>query len=424
MNVICVRGLVIGKGKPKICIPIVGKDKESIFEQAKAAVEAGAQLVEWRVDHFEEYYDTMAILEVLEQLRSIIGNRPLLYTFRTSDEGGASSICKYAYRKVNECAINSGFIDLVDVEIQRDETAVTTVINTAHEKGVYVIASMHDFEKTPNGMTLINQLKLMQSKGADILKLAMMPQGMQDVLKLWTVTCECPEYGITQPLITISMGEMGGISRVAGEYFGSAITFGAAGDASAPGQFDAKQLHQVLDILHETMEKPKEHLYLVGFMGTGKSSVAKELSKMTNRMVLEMDETIVNVKGQSIPEIFEHVGEEGFRDIESSLLKEIAGMAQQQFIVSCGGGAVLRNENIQMMKTSGTTILLTASPLTIFSRIAGDENRPNIKNYKTPEEIGELMVERQESYIKAADIIVKTDGKSIGDICREILEKV
>lgn len=424
MNVVCVRGLTIGKGKPKICIPVVGKDKEEIIEQAKLAVAAGAQMIEWRVDHFEEYYDTMAIVDILEQLRGIIGNLPLLYTFRTADEGGASSICKYAYRKVNECAIKSGFVDLVDVEIHREEMAVSFVIETAHEHGVYVIASYHDFEKTPNGMTLINELKLMQSKGADILKLAMMPQGIQDVLKLWTVTCECPEYGITQPVITMSMGDMGSISRVAGEFFGSAVTFGVAGKSSAPGQLEAEKLRQVLDILHLSAPKQKEHLYLIGFMGTGKTTVANALSKMTKRMVLEMDETIVNVKGQTIPEIFADVGEEGFRDMESSLLSEIAGMSDQEFIVSCGGGAVLRGENIQMMKSSGTTILLTASPLTIFSRIAGDDNRPNIKDRKTPEEIGALMLARQEAYIKAADIVVETDGKTIEEICMEILEKV
>ncbi len=424
MNVICVRGLTIGKGKPKICIPVVGKDKEEILEQAQAAVAAGAQLVEWRVDHFEEYYDTMAILDVLESLRTVIEDRPLLYTFRTSDEGGASSICKYAYRKVNECAINSGFIDLVDVEIHREEMAVTNIIHGAHEKGVYVITSMHDFEKTPNGMALINELKLMQDKGGDILKLAMMPQGMQDVLKLWTVTCECPEYGITQPVITMSMGEMGSISRVAGEYFGSVVTFGTAGNASAPGQLDAKKLRQVLDILHESAPKQKEHLYLIGFMGTGKSTIAKELSKMTKRMVLEMDETIVSVKGQSIPEIFDTVGEDGFRDMESELLSEIADMCEQEFIVSCGGGVVLRKGNVEAMKKSGTTILLTASPETIYNRIAGDANRPNIKDRKTPEAIVQLMDARRDAYRSAADIVIETDGKTVEDICKEILEKV
>ncbi len=162
------------------------------------------------------------------------------------------------------------------------------------------------------------------------------------------------------------------------------------------------------------------HIFLIGFMGTGKSTVGKLLGKILSRPVLEMDEEIVRREGMDIPEIFRVHGEEYFRERETSLLRELQG--QKPLIVSCGGGVPLREENVREMKKAGTIIWLTAKPETILRRVRNDENRPLLKGKKNRKEIQKLMDARRERYDAAGDILVSTDYKRVIEICQDILD--
>ncbi len=162
------------------------------------------------------------------------------------------------------------------------------------------------------------------------------------------------------------------------------------------------------------------HLFLIGFMGTGKSTIATELSARLGRRQLEMDALLVEEAGMPISEVFEKYGETHFRDMETALVRRLCEETGEGAVVSCGGGAVLREENVAMMKSAGKIVLLTASPETILERVSGNNDRPVLNGHMNVEYIRELMEKRRACYEKAADVVVTTDGKSVAQICEEI----
>jgi shikimate kinase len=164
------------------------------------------------------------------------------------------------------------------------------------------------------------------------------------------------------------------------------------------------------------------NIILIGFMGTGKSSVARMLGRMTGWECRDVDDWIIEKAGKSIPAIFEEEGEDGFRNRESEALREL--LTGENAIVSGGGGIVLRKENVEAMKAGGTTVCLTASPETIFQRVGTDRNRPNLDGRRSPAGIGELLNHREPAYRAAADLCVATDGKSVREVAREILDRL
>ena len=248
-----VRGVKIGEGVPKICVPIVGKTKEEILAAARSFEDVALDVVEWRVDWFEGVFDFAQVEDVLKDLRPALGETPILFTFRTSKEGGEKEISVSDYAALNIAAAQSGYVDLIDVEAFTGDEVVKTIINAAHEAGVKVIASNHDFFKTPEKEEIIRRLRMMQDFGADIPKMAVMPTCKQDVLTLLSATLEMSEKYADRPIITMSMAGTGVVSRLTGETFGSALTFGAASKASAPGQVGVHELKQVLDIIHSSL---------------------------------------------------------------------------------------------------------------------------------------------------------------------------
>lgn len=253
MNTLKIRDLTIGEGRPKILTSIVSKNKEGILEDAKYFNTLPIDVVEWRCDFFDDVFDNEAVLEVLKSLRETLINKPILLTFRTKDEGGEKAIDNDAYKTLNIEACKSGLVDLIDVEIYKDEQMAKDIIKEAHDLNVKVVASNHDFNKTPSKDEIVSRLRHMQDLDADIPKIAVMPTCKKDVLTLLNATEEMYTNYADRPLITMSMGGMGVISRVAGEAFGSSMTFGAAKKASAPGQMGDSDLETVLDLLHKSM---------------------------------------------------------------------------------------------------------------------------------------------------------------------------
>jgi 3-dehydroquinate dehydratase-1 len=252
-NYVEVRGVKIGEGIPKICVPIVGKTKEEILSAAKALTNVKVDVVEWRVDWFEGVFDFAKVEDVLKELRPALGEIPLLFTFRTSKEGGERSIEAEAYAALNKNVAATGMVDLVDVEVFTGDEVVKDIIAGAHASGVKVVASNHDFDKTPDKDDIVGRLRKMQELGADIPKIAVMPQSKKDVLTLLTATEEMATNYADRPIITMSMAGTGLISRLCGEAFGSALTFGAVGKASAPGQMNAEDLNTILNLIHTSM---------------------------------------------------------------------------------------------------------------------------------------------------------------------------
>lgn len=163
----------------------------------------------------------------------------------------------------------------------------------------------------------------------------------------------------------------------------------------------------------------KNKIYIIGYMGTGKTTVSRKLGAALCYPVTDMDEVISEKFGMSISDIFETHGEKAFRLAETALLKDIAS-SHEALIVSCGGGLPLKDENISLLKKSGKTILLTASPKEILKRLEADESRPLLKDKKDIKTISAMLINRQEAYEKSSDVVIDTDGKTISKIVDEI----
>lgn len=251
VNPVVVRNIEIGSGMPKVCVPIVEKTREDILSTAKAICSTEADLVEWRADWYEDVSAFSEVIKTADMLRSILGETPLLFTFRSAREGGEKELSLESYATLLESVAKTGFVDLIDVEVFSGDDAVKNIIQTAHAHGVKVIASNHDFEGTPAREELVARLCKMQDLGADILKIAVMPQSRSDVLTLLSVTEEMSSRHTSRPVITMSMGRTGTLSRLCGEVFGSAVTFASFGKVSAPGQIAIEDLKAGLRLLHK-----------------------------------------------------------------------------------------------------------------------------------------------------------------------------
>lgn len=254
MKIRTVRGVEIGRGIPKICVPVIGETQEEILREAAQVVKAGADLVEWRCDWFRDVLDWEKTEELLGQLRLALGECPLLVTFRTEKEGGARAISTELYVELNRRIVESHQADLIDVELFTGESEAGELVELAHENGVLVVMSNHDFQKTPRREEILERLCKMQELGADLPKIAVMPQSPGDVLVLLSATEEMHTNYADRPIITMSMAGMGAVSRLSGEVFGSAVTFGSHQRSSAPGQLDVQVLRQGLEALHRGMD--------------------------------------------------------------------------------------------------------------------------------------------------------------------------
>lgn len=164
------------------------------------------------------------------------------------------------------------------------------------------------------------------------------------------------------------------------------------------------------------------NIYLIGFMGCGKSTVSRYLCKLCGYKRLEMDEEIEKKEGRRIKEIFAQSGEAYFRKAETRLLKSFE--SSERLVVSCGGGTAMNEENVAEMKKNGIVILLGACPETIYSRVKNNHNRPLLEGNMNVEYIRGLMEQRRPKYEAAADFTIMTDGKSTQQICREILDRI
>lgn len=417
-NEIKVRDMVIGGETPKICMPVTGRDEADITMQAKKAVQMSPDLIEWRADYYCSR-ESAHIIDLLCHIRDIVDNIPLVFTFRTKQEGGEKAVSNEEYTDLLISVAKSGYADLIDVEVISKIEIANKIIDIIHKNRMGVIGSYHNFHSTPSFDEMKSILKRIEDSGADICKMAVMPHRISDVERLIGIT-KYFHKNSTKPVITMSMSDMGAVSRVSGITTGSAVTFAAGVEASAPGQLNIHQIRNIYSTVHDISYD--YNIMLIGFMGTGKTTVSRALKNITGLEEIDMDSYIESKEGMSISDIFSINGEKYFRDKETEALKEI--QATKGKIVSCGGGVVIKKENINLMKKGGVTVLLTASADTIYQRIRHSASRPLLNGNMNVEHIEELMSRRREMYMNAADILVATDGKNIVDICEEILSKL
>ena len=263
-------GVVLGEGSPKIIVPLTPGSLRELEEQAVAlggqrledrkgralAFDSGgregsaahftADIVEWRIDYFEgtnpaELLHAAAILRARVPL-------PILATFRSHQEGGERDIATADYLRLLQSLTASGSIAAIDVEFSRGNEVLSRILRTANDSGVEVIASAHFFSSTPPQADIVALFSDMAAAGADVAKIACMPQSPGDTLTLLQATWEASQQ-LDIPLISMAMRQLGVVARLIGGFFGSSATFATVGAASAPGQVPADELLPVLRAL-------------------------------------------------------------------------------------------------------------------------------------------------------------------------------
>ena len=253
-----IKNIVIGAGQPKMIVSTTASHgeavKEFVRQQAKRPEPAAIEL---RLDLLDNGEDAAAMAQLTRELYAMLPHKLLLVTFRTQAEGGDKALDDQRYGELCHQLLTRGRMDLLDIEMYRGKPRVTQLIALAHRQGVRVILSSHDFHQTPSQEDIIARLRQQQAMGADILKFAAMPHHAEDVLRMLCATLEMAQRYAQRPLLTMSMGGLGALSRLAGELSGSALTFGMAGSASAPGQLEAGELSATLAMLHSALSSEK-----------------------------------------------------------------------------------------------------------------------------------------------------------------------
>jgi len=248
--VVPVRNVVIGGEKPLVCLPLVAKTTTELLAEAELLVSLQPDLLEWRIDGFAQVGDVDSCLDAQKKLRAAIGDIPLIYTCRIDLEGGMAKIDQDSRRALIEAAMAAGGIDLVDIELCNEDDFIAAIRTKATECNVKLILSYHNFTETPDENFIVSKLEAQCKAGADIAKLAVMPKNYTDVLTLLNATNRARNTSVEVPIVTMSMGPEGQITRLAGGLFGSDITFAVGKNASAPGQIPIGAMREAMAIFY------------------------------------------------------------------------------------------------------------------------------------------------------------------------------
>lgn len=244
---------IAGSKFPLICAPLVGRTFDRLICELDEVLPKKPDVLEWRVDFFDEIGDATAVIAAASAIKDKAGKIPLLFTRRSVMEGGeiiALSEAQVITLYNTVCASNC--IDLIDYEMANDPANIAQVRASACDNGILLVLSFHNFSFTPGLETLIEKFLLADQLGADVAKVAVMPRDMDDVLTLLTATYQASKK-LDIPLISMSMGPLGAITRVAGSVFGSALSFAVGAASSAPGQVPIEDLNAALEILDTSM---------------------------------------------------------------------------------------------------------------------------------------------------------------------------
>lgn len=244
-----IRQKILGGPVPLTCLPLVATDQASLLEQAADVRSFDPDAIEWRVDKFDAVCDVEVVLGALGALRDAIGNIPLIFTCRVIHEGGFQEIAPADRLRLNQAVIASGLADLIDTEISNGAAMVAEVKAACRKAGSRLILSYHNFVETPDEAFILDRLCAADKLGADVAKVAVMPKTYKDVLTLLSATYTARTERLDIPIITMSMGSEGAITRIAGGLFGSDLTFAIGKASSAPGQIPIDDLRKAWSAL-------------------------------------------------------------------------------------------------------------------------------------------------------------------------------
>jgi 3-dehydroquinate dehydratase-1 len=251
---ISLSGKMIGEGdRPLVCTPVIGKTRELILMELTTVLEKKPDLIEWRVDFFEGITDLNKVVSLAKQIVANTGDIPVIFTLRSNVEGGNNiPLSREDVFEIIATVCNDTNIAYVDYELSNPPEQIKSLRQITAETNTKIIASFHDFNLTPDKNFLLGKLLEAKEYGADVAKIAVMPNSLEDVLTLLGVTLEANKT-VDIPIITVSMGTYGVASRLFGGVFGSAVTFAVGQDSSAPGQIPIEELRTVLNVVQKSM---------------------------------------------------------------------------------------------------------------------------------------------------------------------------
>jgi 3-dehydroquinate dehydratase-1 len=251
---ITLNGQAIAGGKfPLICTPLVGRTLDKVMAELDVVLPKKPDVLEWRVDFFEPIDDTAAVIAAARAIKNKAGSIPLLFTRRSIIEGGEKIVLNEGQVITLYAAVcESKSIDLIDYEMANDAATIVRVRDAAKAHDIKLMLSFHNFSFTPGLETLVAKFLTADQLGADVAKVAVMPRDLDDVLTLLTATREASKK-LRIPLISMSMGPMGALTRLIGGVFGSSLSFAVGAAASAPGQVPIEDLNTALAILQKSM---------------------------------------------------------------------------------------------------------------------------------------------------------------------------
>jgi len=251
---IALNGQPIAGGKfPLICTPLVGRTLDKLQAELDVVLPKQPDVLEWRVDFFEQIDTAAAVIAAAHAIKSRAGNLPLLFTRRSTIDGGEPiALNEGQVLALYEAVCESRSIDLIDYEMANDAANITRVRSAAKSHGIKLVLSFHNFSYTPGQETLVGKFLSADQLGADVAKVAVMPRDMDDVLTLLGATRQASKQ-LRIPLISMSMGPLGALTRMMGGAFGSALSFAVGAAASAPGQVPIEDLNTVLGIVSKSM---------------------------------------------------------------------------------------------------------------------------------------------------------------------------
>jgi 3-dehydroquinate dehydratase I len=248
-KIIDARGRKLGGETPLICTPLVGRSRERVLAEAASVVPKKPDVIEWRVDFFEEIGDTAAVLAVARALRGAAGESPIIFTRRSIKEGGEPiKIGDEEVVRLYDAVAASRLVDFIDFEMGNDSDHLRRVRDSTRAHGTRLILSYHNFGYTPGVEFLLQRFLEAERLGADVAKVAVMPRDRMDVLTLLAATAQADAKGGI-PLISMAMGPLGSVTRMVGGVFGSSLSFAVGDTASAPGQIPIADLNAVYDII-------------------------------------------------------------------------------------------------------------------------------------------------------------------------------
>ena len=251
-------GKPVAGGKfPLICTPLVGRTREQILAEVQVVLAKKPDILEWRVDFFADIANTAEVISMATAIRTAVAGIPLLFTRRSIREGGEKiALSEEKVIALYQAVCESRQIDLIDFEMSNDTAHIALVREAAKAHDVKLVLSFHNFSFTPGLETLGQRFLQAEQLGADVAKVSVMPRNLEDVLTLLSATLSASQK-LRIPLISMSMGPYGSLTRLFGWTFGSALTFAVGASSSAPGQVPIEDLNTVLAIVQKSLNGQK-----------------------------------------------------------------------------------------------------------------------------------------------------------------------